>query len=98
MARTQADKDPAAASDANEGRVTAAAGKGWAWGRLYCLGNREPAAQVLEGEMSAGGCLFSLAGLEAAGDPLSAALKAASEAPACPPVAKGALLSALGAV
>lgn len=41
----------------------------------------DPAAQVLEGEMSAGRCLFSLAGLEAAGDPLWAALKAASGAP-----------------
>lgn len=39
------------------------------------------AAQVLEGEMAAGGCLFSLAGLEAAGDPLSVALKAAPAAP-----------------
>ena len=34
---------------------------------------QEPAAQVLEGEMSPGDCLFSLARLEAASNPHSAA-------------------------
>lgn len=42
MARTQADKNGAAASDAKEGRVSAAAGKDRGWGRLSCLGNRPP--------------------------------------------------------
>lgn len=40
----------------------------------------EPAAQVLEGEMSPGSCLFSLARLEAVSNPHSVALKAASAA------------------
>lgn len=42
MAGTQTDKAPAAASEANEGRVAAAAGKDEGWGRLYCLGNQQP--------------------------------------------------------
>lgn len=40
----------------------------------------EPAAQVLEGEMSLSSCLFSLARLEAVGNPHSVAFKAASAA------------------
>lgn len=70
MARTQADKKTSAAPDVNEEKD----------GLGPPLLPREPAAQVLEGEMSSSGCLFSLAGLEAVGNPHSAALKAASAA------------------
>lgn len=90
MARTQADKEPAAAPDVNNGEDQG-------WGRLYCLGTGH---QVLEGEMSSGGCLFSLARLEAASNPHSAALKAASctnspVAVRSPPFCSGGSMSSL---
>lgn len=94
MAPTQADKAPAAAPDVNEGRVTPQPSRE-RLGLGPPLLPQEPAAQVLEGEMSSGGCLFSLAGLEAAGNPHSAALKAVSVAPTRL-LQRGALLSALG--
>lgn len=59
-----------------QGQVRAAAA-GKAGTRLPLL-PWELAAQVLEGEMSLGDCLFSLARLEAAGSPHSVALIAAS--------------------
>lgn len=67
MARTQADKGRAAASDAPEGRVTAAAWAGLGLGST--LLPQEPPAQVLEGEMSAHHCLFSLEGPAGSGRP-----------------------------
>lgn len=42
MARTQADKDPAAVPDVNDCPVLAAAWKDWDWSRLYCLGKGQP--------------------------------------------------------